>query len=391
MSPQVTLVRAVLVLVTFCLSSHLAQVGGQTCLTLTTFNAGLTPRIADYRQRLSLQPDALLRDDADVICLQEYWFEKDIAYLLDRVSHKYKYHFSPLHTSPGRLTTLKYKRLLPETPCSPGDSAFFYLRVLPCALLNGCVPLFLQSLELGLGCAAARCSQVFKLFNADCLSCITSTATSLTTMLDACKPESGEFDNRYNAPGVVLLSKQEILSAEYTSYFPGKEMTIQRGYIEAQIKDFGAVLCSHFSSVFSTYFEYDNLGSSSYSEQQRAEMEIINRTVASRDAVVMGDFNTGPRVDVAATPDRVLTGEAPDNFQTWLDNGFNTTYITDDGRCTYCKDNDLVSYSNNVIDFVMFRGDYTIINTQRTMDSSPPLSDHYGVKTTLCTGGGNQQ
>ncbi|KAK3783239.1 hypothetical protein RRG08_021999 [Elysia crispata] len=232
-------------------------------------------------------------------------------------------------------------------------------------------------------CAAEKCADVFKAFSEDCLSCITLTATSITTLIDACKPEGYNNNNRLNGPGLVLLSKHEILSANYHNYFPGKELTIQRGYIEAQIADLGTVVCSHFSAVFPYYFEYD-LDFSSYVQQQQAEIAVINSRFSSRDHIIMADFNTGPKVETAVSSDRVLAGEAPQNYQIWLSNGYSITYLTDDGRCTFCKDNPLVDYSNNAIDYVMFKGGYTAQPSQRTLDGSPPLSDHYGVRRVVC-------
>ncbi|KAK3783236.1 hypothetical protein RRG08_021996 [Elysia crispata] len=125
-----------------------------------------------------------------------------------------------------------------------------------------------------------------------------------------------------------------------------------------QIADLGTVLCSNFSAVFPYYFEYD-LDFSSYVQQQQAEIAVINSRFSSRDHIIMADFNTGPKVETAVSSDRVLAGEAPQNYQIWLSNGYSITYLTDDGRCTFCKDNPLVDYSNNAIDYVMFKGGYT--------------------------------
>ncbi|RUS70340.1 hypothetical protein EGW08_021901, partial [Elysia chlorotica] len=196
-------------------------------------------------------------------------------------------------------------------------------------------------------------------------------------------PEGYDHNNRLNGPGLVVLSKQEIVSASYHSYFPGKELAIPRGYIQAEIADLGTVVCSHFSAVFPYYFEYD-LDFSSYVQQQQAEIAVIQSRFASRDHIVMADFNTGPRVETAVSVDKVLAGEAPQNYQLWLDGGYNISYFSDDGRCTFCDNNPLVDYSNNVIDYVMFKGDYTSQSSQRTLDQSPPLSDHFGIRRTVC-------
>ncbi|KAK3783237.1 hypothetical protein RRG08_021997 [Elysia crispata] len=74
MTNQDHMVLAELLLLLLCVSCELLVVCGETCRTMTTFNAGLTPRIADYTSRVSRQPAALLAEDSDVICLQEYWW-----------------------------------------------------------------------------------------------------------------------------------------------------------------------------------------------------------------------------------------------------------------------------------------------------------------------------
>ncbi|KAK3730231.1 hypothetical protein RRG08_034976 [Elysia crispata] len=383
MSSYCHLVRAV---VSLCVLSHVVMVSGQICRTVTTFNAGLTPAIDDYPSRLKRQPAALLKEDADVICVQEYWFENDLAHMLKAVSSKYAYHFSPLHTSISYFPTLSRKYFFPETACNFADVVHLYWRVLPCARSRGCVPLLLQSPIEAMYCAVSKCAYFFKTLSEDCLSCISLTATSLPSLIDACKPVYYAYNNSLNGPGLVLLSKQEILSAEYHDFFPGRELTLQRGFIEAEIKDLGTVVCSHFSAIFPYYFEYD-LDFANYVQQQQAEMAVIQSRFQSRDHILLADFNTGPQVETASSEDRVLKGKAPQNFQMWIAGGYNVTYLEDDGRCTSCRDNPIFDnyiHPNSVIDYVMFKGDYTAQKAERTLDESPPLSDHYGVRQTLC-------
>ncbi|GFR88470.1 hypothetical protein ElyMa_002518700, partial [Elysia marginata] len=64
-----------------------------------------------------------------------------------------------------------------------------------------------------------------------------------------------------------------------------------------------------------------------------------------------------------------------------------TSYVNDDGRCTYCDDNNPIHPQRNAIDFVMFKGNYAASKAERTLDDSPAMSDHYGVKRTVCKRG----
>ncbi|GFS05452.1 hypothetical protein ElyMa_001200900 [Elysia marginata] len=215
------------------------------------------------------------------------------------------------------------------------------------------------------------------------------TITSLTSSLfTRCVPDRSQLQNRFNGPGLLLVSKHEILRAEYHDFFPDKMMIIQRGYIEAEIKDFGTVVCSHFSYLLDLSLEYDDtIGFKDYKEQQLAEIAIIDNKFGSRDHVIMADFNTGPRVETADSPDKVLVGEVPENYQVWLDHGYNTTYMTDDGRCTRCIENKLLDGQNNAVDFIMFKGNYIAGKEERVLDCYPPMSDHYGVRRTVCKRG----
>ncbi|GFR87487.1 hypothetical protein ElyMa_002494100 [Elysia marginata] len=103
------------------------------------------------------------------------------------------------------------------------------------------------------------------------------------------------------------------------NYMP---LSKEAGVYQEIIKDFGTVVCSHFGYLVPLYLEYDDLGFSDYRQQQRAEMAVIHDKFGSRDHVVMADFNTGPRVESADSPDKVLMGHEPEHYQVWLDHGY---------------------------------------------------------------------
>ncbi|GFR71326.1 hypothetical protein ElyMa_005676900 [Elysia marginata] len=91
--------KAMLLALLRFVSSCVDVSSADTCRTLTTYNTGLSPRVTDYNMRIVLQGNSLLNEDADVFCLQETWFESDMAYTLGKLMDVYKYHFSALHSS----------------------------------------------------------------------------------------------------------------------------------------------------------------------------------------------------------------------------------------------------------------------------------------------------
>ncbi|GFR87491.1 RNA-directed DNA polymerase from mobile element jockey [Elysia marginata] len=120
------------------------------------------------------------------------------------------------------------------SPCTIRDFGRFHIELMPCIEAHGCTHLFEQSLILGAACCNSKCQETLKAMSEDCVSCITATAPSLADAVQHCVLNVFRPHNRFNGPGLLLMSKHEIVRAEYHDYFPGKKMAVQRGYIEAE-------------------------------------------------------------------------------------------------------------------------------------------------------------
>merc|ERR1712025_871779 len=143
-------------------------------------------------------------------------------------------------------------------------------------------------------------------------------------------------------------------NVQYEDYFRGKQLVLQRGFLQAEIENMGQVVCTHLSSPFEDYWEYDMDTLSSFLEQQTEEIQILLQKFGSMDHLLVGDLNTGPaRLDFT-DKQKNLTEEGKGNFQILEDAGYSTTYIEQDGRCTYCSHNPLVTGTTEfLIDFVL--------------------------------------
>ncbi|GFR87140.1 hypothetical protein ElyMa_000738900 [Elysia marginata] len=326
--------KATLVALLLPVSSYLDLSSADTCRKLTTFNAALSPRNPDYAMRRKLQAFGLMYEDTDVLCLQETWLERDIIYTLFKLMGKLTYHFSPLHSSVNVLIDFKNEPRIQKFAEEKHDCFHCFITIVVVVLIIIIVIIIIIIIIIIVITNVINNINVFII---------------ITTTTHYC----------HHAYSIVLI-------------------------IFVVIKDFGTVVCSHFSPVLPLYLEHDDdLGFSDY-KQQQLEMAVIHNKFASRDHVIVADFNTGPRVETANSLDKVLVGEVPDHYQVWLDNGYNTTYMTDDGRYTHCDDSNATDPRNNAVNFVMFKGDYTAGKEKRVLGCFPTPGDHYGVKRTVC-------
>lgn len=389
-----------LVVVSLGIASARAAKDDDGCSRVVTFNAGLINRVPEYEKRAQRVPQALLDLDADVYCLQEIWLESDLRPLLDEVSSTYPYHYSVLHHSVGQLTKPRQRGVLGSlrasltagSACSVRDLPYF-MSSLACAASHGCLTNFTSDPIKSAACLVQECRGWLQSDNlsADCIACVFLMGTSPTTAFDKCTKTPFQHSKRLNAPGLVLLSKKEVKSACYRSFFPEQDLTIQRGYIQADIDGLGTVICTHLSAQTDHYLEY-NLQYPSYGVQQTAEIQTLLELASEWPPhVLLGDLNSGLAQHISNTSenDTAVCSELPENYQLFLDAGYTEPYSEQDGRCTFCDSNPLTDYCSITIDQVLLMGGHLeALEAKRVLDetdpSGLPLSDHYGVEATLC-------
>ncbi|GFO37525.1 hypothetical protein PoB_006403000 [Plakobranchus ocellatus] len=356
------------------------------CSTVTTFNAGLAPRVDKYWDRRDLIADALAAEGADVLCLQEMWFEDDMRHVINDLKSMYPHHYSPLHTGKNKLKDDSWSWFA-RSACKASELSAMIFYLLPCAISKGCAKVFSESSEAGLGCVASKCSKTLKdnSIGPNCVSCLVISSSGVLDITDRCHKVFGS-DLRMNPSGLMVMSKKPLSNSIYKPYFEGRDMTLHRGFIQTEVEGVGTMMCSHLTSVFDHYWEYD-LPFSSYAEQSLAEIDVIHQRLGTSNHILAADLNTGKAVS-SSDPAKNLTAEAPESIARLTSYGYNTDkYLTDDGRCTYCISNDLVKSHNVAIDDVLVMGNaFSSVTKQRVLDQkNPSLSDHYGVRARLCS------
>ncbi|GFS05459.1 hypothetical protein ElyMa_001201200 [Elysia marginata] len=135
MSGQKHLSRAMLLALLLFVSGNLNLCSADTCRTLTTYNTGLTPKVPDYTLRSHLQGFSLQYEEADILCLQEAWLERDVVPMLMKLLSKYKYHFSPLHSSVNVLFDFRHMGKM-GPPCTADDIKIVNERLFPCSIAH---------------------------------------------------------------------------------------------------------------------------------------------------------------------------------------------------------------------------------------------------------------
>ncbi|GFO40408.1 hypothetical protein PoB_006691300 [Plakobranchus ocellatus] len=362
--------------------------GTRSCSTVTTFNTGLTPKVREYRDRRHRIADALAAEDADVLCLQEMWFEDDMRNVINNLSSIYPHHYSPIHTGRNKLEDDSSWHLFAYSACSMSDIIAMFVHIVPCIQRRDCWDEFSRSSAEGVSCLARNCSKVLQRqsIGADCLSCMILSSSGVSDIYDRCYQISGA-DLRLNPPGLMLLSKRPLYNTIYTPFFEG-DMMLNRGIIQADILGVGKIACTHLTYPLPLYLEYD-LPFTTYKEQSEQEIANIHALLGTSNHILAGDLNTGKAVS-SSDPEKNLIARAPQSINNLTSFGYDTDkYLTDDGRCTFCKSsNSLVRRRRNIaIDDVLVMGDaFSCIRKQRVLDQANlSLSDHYGVRATLCT------
>jgi len=369
-----------------------------SCSRVATFNTALARSVGDYENRTLLTADAIKANNADMYCLQEYWLESDINNLLQTVSDKYPYHYSAIHYRQGALRKptnemgwLEYLKTSASrsSPCSFTDIKNIATHLLPCAYKGGCMGKFNESGEAAAQCLAQNCKSLIKSdkIQPECYSCILLMSAGFGEVASACAPDFIDRRNRWNSPGLVLLSKSEMSNLKYVDFSPGRDSVVERGYLEADIKNVSKVICTHLTTVSKYNFEYD-VDFANYTEQQKNEIDQLITRFGETDHLVMGDLNIGPTVKDNEDSEKNLAGDVQENYNIFKSAGYKDPYLEQDGRCTYCKNNPLVKYyDNNDYDHILVLGDaMKVSQAKRILDGTVPrvISDHFGVEATVC-------
>lgn len=353
-------------------------------VTFATYNAGLAEGFVDYaEQRTPFVEEAIKALDADVLCLNEVWYQDQVEDLVAKVKDSYPH---------------AYWESTEGSSVGGGDPS--------CDLdlanaMAACVTDACPDVDPGelVTCALGNCGDEFNATSADCQTCIASNlGAPMEDILATCTSGGGGAFAYDANNGLIILSKLPISSSEHV--IMDSYLTL-RAVLKASVvtNAFGAmdIYCTHLTADLS---KVDYHGESdSWEKEQGDQIDtmlnwITEKSGSETPAVLLGDMNCGPKkANVAA--------EYPENYKKFSDAGLSVPYIADEAStCTWCGENPLTGGADaggegSIIDHVMFDNmpegvsyessrimDAEITFTFEEEDLNSRASDHYGVSVT---------
>ncbi|XP_052073206.1 uncharacterized protein LOC127711252 [Mytilus californianus] len=348
-----------------------------TATNFVTFNTGLGTSVRFYEQRKNLIVEALLKSEADVMCLNEVWYVDDLIMLQQALQSKFPHSFSTVHND---TSIIMDQQTLTKPPCF----SIIFQTVFKCFLTQ--CNTFSNRREQA-GCLLLTCSAA-RLLSEECLTCVLLSSTNTTDVIAKCvnPPPSRQF-NAMNLPGLVLFSKLPLTQRKIQNLIPGVKRLVPRWVLSAEVEKVGKVACTHFTAGLSiTYVDpvLPPLFSSFEEENLNNTLQLLEYFKTEKQYVLMGDFNQSP-------PRANITPSFSDNYKEFMANGLSDPYVDHIGLPTLVPGN-LFSNSQNrnkILDHIFHKG-FNFQSSERVFDKfidvngqRIPLSDHFGVAVTL--------
>jgi endonuclease/exonuclease/phosphatase family metal-dependent hydrolase len=335
-------------------------------LAVATYNMGLAPGYVPYAaERRDPVVAAVTTSTADVICLQEVWFDEDREYVLSQLADSYPHQYSQFEEveSGG------------DPACTPEEGG----PLMECATAAECD----SATDLG-NCVLTNCVTEYSALGPDCQQCLAANLGlgNMDDIFVACTSGSTEwlYEGRH---GAVLLSKQPMTN---TQLIPLNSWLIVRPALYAEV-DGAQILCTHMSTELGVDYGGDF---ESYEAEHKDQLDTLIAAMDTNNLggpqIISGDFNAGPAVGD-------LSGEWAENYSALDAAGYaDANCNADVPFCTWCEAN-LISNDpvNSAIDHIMVRqastsapqrlydGSITIESeTDGTVEVS--LSDHFGMQ-----------
>lgn len=362
-------------LITLFIILGLTGCGGEA--DLVTYNVGLARGFVSYAdERVEPVSQAVAGLEADALCIQEAWLRED-----EEGNWNTDYIDAIKSASSERFPHVYWERTKNEgaaTSCTLEEAAE----------LQTCAETYCPDVSPGelADCALEYCGDLFNASSAGCQSCIAANiGNSIEVILDRCVGGSGSaaYDGHN---GLMLMSQTEPLETNHVQF---TSALTTRSALHAQIKLPGLgktdLFCTHLAADLSGILTYPGTEFGSFVEEQKyqieALLEFVDQHSSTGQAIIMGDFNTGP-------------DDIEENYQLLGDAGFSNPYVeaNGDALCTYCGENSLNGGTGGVtIDHVMPRFPISASQSSRLFDEtvsitaeegelSSHLSDHYGVR-----------
>ncbi len=331
-------------------------------LTLATYNLGLAHgAVALAAERRPQILDALGELDADVLCLQEVWWEEDAAAVLEALGETYPHHIREITADDSEATT----------PCG----------IFPTLKLSKCVTKKCEANGISAEeCVSTEpCQERYDALADDCKRCLAANTASPSS----CALGGAQEFAWSGLNGLMLLSRKPLEDAKFDAF---DTLLVKRGVISAQV-DGVQVMCTHLSADLGVVPYPPERAVASWSEEHAAQVQwMADHADPDACTVLLGDLNTGPS-------DGGFTGELSSSWELLPEAGFSEPW--DAPLCTWCQDNPLAgSEVDKLIDHALFHScpEGLELEYSRIMDqpitiegvAEPTrLSDHYGLAVAI--------
>lgn len=337
--------------------------GAAPYLSLLTFNAGLAHgAVALAQERRAYIIEALKKQSADVICLQEVWTDDDAGSIQDALRGTYPHFFREKTTDDSKKSV----------PCG-----LWSTYQLDRCVKKECTPNGISAEE----CVSTHCADRYDALSDECKLCLAANTDSPTWC--AIWPGARQYVSK-GRNGLLLLSRHPMDQASYTAF---DTVLVKRGLITASIKG-TTVSCTHLSSDLKTVPYPSGRRLRSWIEEQTEQVSTIKSNSNPYGcSVLLGDLNAGPNT-------ATLDAEVFETWQLLYQVGYAEPW--DDRQCTWCKDNPLAgSSTDRQLDHIMLQSCIGLEpRYRRTMDRpvdipyqgqalETRLSDHYGLAVSL--------
>lgn len=351
--------------------------------TAVTYNGGLARGfVPGAEARTPLVASAVAGLAADVVCLQEIWFDDDVAAVKAAAAGAFPTAIFPAPTGGG---------MSGEAACTEMDLE----PLLTCGTANGCDQACGDELVT---CVITHCGPEFSALTADtpaCGQCLqANVGNPIDDIVDTCTSASTEYAFG-GSFGIGVLTSAPVLAQEEKVL---DSTTNRRGVVYAKLDTpIGPVhtFCTHLTAIFDeTEIPYPRPEGSWEEEQGEQIDELLawaEEKAGGEPVVLMGDFNTGPA-------GAGYVAEFPAHYEAVIAASYAAPYVDQGNACTFCDENPLGGSDHDgsvLIDHVFTRGfavpagatgrvlDQTVTVPICGEEIAAALSDHYGVSVTL--------
>lgn len=274
-------------------------------LRLATYNGGFGNDVAYREERLAPQIEALLAQDLDLLCVQEYWAQ-----------------FDALAAAATRFD--RVQRLDPLAGCAAGCTAEELDPILTCGDAH-CAGLAGGELQ---SCGIDHCSPELGAVSDSCLGCVIEGLPEGLEGLAECASASAGMGEQHLygcAYDTAILTRAEIIEQGSLS-LDSSLVTAAVDFVRIDTPSGPLdVFCTHLASEIAEIAYEGEHGS--WKGLQATQIDQLLAFIADengeqRPAVLMGDLNTGPQ-------------DWPDHYEKLVAAGFDNFFE----GCTLCPDN----------------------------------------------------